>query len=166
MKLKVNQEDLKNIIYALTLEDRGSEKRIRWLTRGFSFFNKKPGSLFLYWQKRLSNNNNEDVLLYKQTLKKFKKAKKEIDKKRAVKKQEYPSAKEMILSASDSINKWINSGLKLASKEEIEKRRQICITCPFWDSMALNATGRCKKCGCSTWAKIKLATESCPEKKW
>lgn len=166
MNLKINQEDLKNIIYALTLEDRGPEKRLKWLARGFRFFNRKPGSLFLYWQNRLLKNNKKDIFLYKQTLKKFKKAKKEAAKKAEEKKQEYPSAKEMVSSASNSIVKWINSGLRLASKEEIEKRRRICITCPFWDSMALNATGRCKKCGCSTWAKIKLATESCPEKKW
>ena len=170
MKLNINQDDLKNIIYALTLADRGSEKRFIWLSRGFRFFNRKPGSLFLYWQNRLLKNNRQDILLYKNTLKKFKKAEKERDKKQRKaeknKAQEYPSAKEMISSASSSIARWINSGLDLASREVVEKRRQTCIVCPFWDSMALNATGRCKKCGCSTWAKIKLATESCPEKKW
>jgi hypothetical protein len=166
MKQKINQDDLKNIIYALTLADRGPEKRSIWLSRGFSFFNRKPGSLFLYWQNRLLKNNKKDILLYKETLKKFKQAKRETAKKTKEKLQEYPSAKKMAEYASGSIAKWINSGLKLASKEETEKRRQICISCPFWDSLALNSTGRCKKCGCSTWAKIKLATESCPEKKW
>jgi hypothetical protein len=168
--MKINKHDLKNIIYALTLADRAPEKKFIWLSRGFRFFNRNPGSLFLYWQNRLLKNNNKDILLYKQTLKKFKKAEKErAEKQRKIEEdmaQEYPSAKEMISSASSSIARWINSGLDLASREVVEKRRQICILCPFWDSMALNSTGRCKKCGCSTWAKIKLATESCPEKKW
>lgn len=166
MKQKINLGDLEKIIYALTLEDRGPKKRLKWLSRGFKFFNKKPGSLFQYWKTRLLKGDEGDFLLYKETLKKYKKARREAAKKETAKKQEYPSVKEMASSASDSITKWISSGFKIASKEETEKRRRICIVCPFWDAMALNATGRCKKCGCSTWAKIKLATESCPEKKW
>lgn len=48
----------------------------------------------------------------------------------------------------------------------LEDRQSICRSCNQWDSQAINGTGRCKKCGCSTWAKLRMATEKCPLGKW
>jgi hypothetical protein len=30
----------------------------------------------------------------------------------------------------------------------------------------MRGTGRCSKCGCSTWAKLRMASEKCPIDKW
>ena len=50
--------------------------------------------------------------------------------------------------------------------EALATRQDICRACPEWDATALNSTGRCRKCGCSTWAKLRMATEKCPIGKW
>jgi hypothetical protein len=61
---------------------------------------------------------------------------------------------------------WMNSGFEIANENETFKRKSICKECEHWISSAWNGTGKCKKCGCSTWAKIRLATERCPIGKW
>ena len=61
---------------------------------------------------------------------------------------------------------WAKSGFRMADNELIEYRKEICRSCDQWNSAALNNTGRCKKCGCSTWAKLRMATERCPIGKW
>jgi hypothetical protein len=48
----------------------------------------------------------------------------------------------------------------------LAEREATCRACEWWDAAALNATGRCRKCGCSTWAKLRMATERCPLGKW
>lgn len=49
----------------------------------------------------------------------------------------------------------------LASKEEHQKRLDICKVCDFH---LVNTT--CLKCGCFTLAKTKIASQKCPLKKW
>jgi hypothetical protein len=85
------------------------------------------------------------------------------------KKQEdtqYPSIKTMAKTAASSTANWIKSGAKIVDEETLNKRKEVCRTCEFWNSEALGGTGRCKKCGCSTWAKLRMATEKCPIGKW
>lgn len=62
--------------------------------------------------------------------------------------------------------KWASSGFSPTSPDTLAKRMEICKACSEWDSKALNETGRCKKCGCSTWAKLRMETERCPIGKW
>ena len=57
-------------------------------------------------------------------------------------------------------------GLCDALLEALAEREATCRACPEWDAAALNATGRCRKCGCSTWVKLRMATERCPIGKW
>lgn len=61
---------------------------------------------------------------------------------------------------------FAKSGFKTTPPEVLADREAICRACPEWDAKALNGTGRCKKCGCSTWAKLRMATERCPLGKW
>ena len=61
---------------------------------------------------------------------------------------------------------WMNSGFEIANENETFKRKSICKECENWISSAWNGTGKCKKCGCSTWAKLRMATERCPIGKW
>lgn len=62
--------------------------------------------------------------------------------------------------------KWAKSGFENVKPEILEQRKETCKNCDMWDSNALNGTGRCNKCGCSTWAKLRMATERCPLGKW
>jgi hypothetical protein len=61
---------------------------------------------------------------------------------------------------------FADSGFSATPPEALANREATCRACPEWDSAALNATGRCRKCGCSTWAKLRMATERCPLGKW
>ena len=62
--------------------------------------------------------------------------------------------------------KFTASGFHTTPPETLAAREATCRACPEWDAAALNSTGRCRKCGCSTWAKLRMATEACPLGKW
>jgi hypothetical protein len=65
-----------------------------------------------------------------------------------------------------SAHRFARSGFATTPPEALATREATCRACPEWDAEALNATGRCRKCGCSTWAKLRMATERCPIGKW
>ena len=71
-----------------------------------------------------------------------------------------------ISNLAKASTKFVAAGFNVASKDDLEKRQSICKKCDEWDSVSFNGTGRCRKCGCSTWAKIRMATERCPLGKW
>jgi len=71
-----------------------------------------------------------------------------------------------IESALSAGAKWASAGFRATPQETLAAREEICRACPEWDAAALNGTGRCRQCGCSTWAKLRMATESCPLAKW
>lgn len=79
---------------------------------------------------------------------------------------ETPSIGEMVVSVGKSLTKWVGSGFSKSTQEVIDTRLSICKGCEFWDAQALNGGGRCLKCGCSTWAKLRMASEKCPLDKW
>ena len=58
------------------------------------------------------------------------------------------------------------SGFSVTEPEELEFRLKTCKGCEFWDESGFVNTGRCAKCGCSTQAKLRMATEKCPVGKW
>ena len=82
------------------------------------------------------------------------------------KKQNNTTITNQAVGVAKSIINWSKSNFQITPKEELETRIKICETCEFWDSKGFNETGKCKKCGCSTWAKLKMATERCPIGKW
>jgi len=61
---------------------------------------------------------------------------------------------------------FARAGFATTPSEALATREATCRACPEWDATALNNTGRCRKCGCSTWAKLRMATEACPLGKW
>ena len=65
-----------------------------------------------------------------------------------------------------AIQKFTASGFASTPPEILAEREATCRACDQWDAAALNNTGRCRKCGCSTWAKLRMATERCPLGKW
>ena len=65
-----------------------------------------------------------------------------------------------------SVANFSLSGFTTTPPDILATREATCRACPEWDADALNNTGRCRKCGCSTWAKLRMATERCPIGKW
>jgi hypothetical protein len=51
-------------------------------------------------------------------------------------------------------------GIGKAPERITQERRQVCEGCEEWDH------GRCRNCGCYTWAKTRLTKEACPLGKW
>jgi hypothetical protein len=62
--------------------------------------------------------------------------------------------------------RWARHGFPVASPEALAARLQICRGCEFWDARGFGGSGRCRKCGCSTQAKLRMATAKCPVGKW
>ena len=79
---------------------------------------------------------------------------------------EPPNIATMAKTFTNSMGDWIRSGFSVVTEEQLQKRLEICSGCEFWDKSAFVGTGKCKKCGCSTQAKLRLATEKCPIDKW
>ena len=65
-----------------------------------------------------------------------------------------------------SMAKWGKSGFQMTSDQDLSLRMGVCKSCEFWDSKGFHYTGSCKKCGCSTQAKLRMASEKCPIGKW
>ncbi len=113
-------------------------------------------------EKTLAENNAECRALALESLR-LRNPNKLLD---ATPKGEAPSIGEMVVSAGKSLTKWVGSGFSKSTQEVIDLRLSICKGCEFWDAQALNGSGRCLKCGCSTWAKLRMASEKCPLDKW
>jgi hypothetical protein len=77
-----------------------------------------------------------------------------------------PSIFTMAKTANQAFKKWAESGFHLADEATLQSRIDACSKCEFWDKSGFQNTGRCTKCGCSTWAKLRMATEKCPIGKW
>ena len=69
-------------------------------------------------------------------------------------------------SAINAGHNFARAGFSTTPPESLASREATCRACDQWDAAALNNTGRCRKCGCSTWAKLRMATEACPLGKW
>jgi predicted Zn-ribbon and HTH transcriptional regulator len=83
-----------------------------------------------------------------------------------VKSEIHPSVWEQMKNAGFAVSKFAASKFEPTPPDILSYRETTCKACPEWDSAALRNTGRCRKCGCSTWAKIRMATERCPLGKW
>jgi|688.fasta_scaffold06405_14 hypothetical protein len=79
---------------------------------------------------------------------------------------ELPTNSQMAKSVVGSLSKWVGGGFKQVQEKEFDQRLSHCKQCEFWNSKGFNNSGRCMKCGCSTWIKLRMATEKCPIGKW
>jgi len=77
-----------------------------------------------------------------------------------------PSLVQMGKSALGELIRWSTLKFGRCTEEQIQARLVECKQCPHWDENGFKGTGRCKKCGCSTWAKLKLKSSSCPDGRW
>ena len=77
-----------------------------------------------------------------------------------------PSLPQMAKTLGESLLKFAGSGFPIPDPETFNARLETCKGCEFWDESGFAKTGRCQKCGCSTQAKLRMATEKCPIGKW
>ena len=77
-----------------------------------------------------------------------------------------PPLMTMAHNFATAANKWVSSNFVKTDDATLETRLEACGGCEFWNSKGFGGTGRCMKCGCSTWAKLRMATEKCPIGKW
>ena len=77
-----------------------------------------------------------------------------------------PSLTKMVTNVMQSASKWVARGMQHTDEATLKMRIETCQSCKFWNPKGFNNTGRCMKCGCSTWAKLRMATEKCPIGKW
>jgi hypothetical protein len=77
-----------------------------------------------------------------------------------------PSLPQQAASLGKALINWTTSGFAPTPPDILAARESTCRACDEWDAAAMGGTGRCAKCGCSTWAKIRMASESCPLGKW
>lgn len=80
--------------------------------------------------------------------------------------QSLPTVRVMLARFGHSAGRFIRHGAPTTPPEILAERKAACRACDQWDAQALKGSGRCKKCGCSTWAKLRMATERCPIGKW
>jgi len=77
-----------------------------------------------------------------------------------------PPLTTMMASMMQSASSWAAKGMRHTSEDILKTRLEACHSCEFWNPQGFKGTGRCMKCGCSTWAKLRMATEKCPIGKW
>jgi hypothetical protein len=73
-----------------------------------------------------------------------------------------PTLTEQVKTFTGSVVGWAKSGFDLVDNDTFSNRLSICKGCEFWDEIGFGKTGKCKKCGCSTQAKLRLPNERCP----
>jgi len=69
-------------------------------------------------------------------------------------------------SLVSSATMWAGKGFQTATPDQLASRLAICKGCEFWNKSGFGGTGSCIKCGCSTQAKLRMATSKCPIDKW
>jgi hypothetical protein len=169
-KMKNLEEKIRKVMYSLTVHYRGNVNF--WISKGFNRLNNRnKDSLYNYWKGKATSDNQEllnkiEELWQKHQTLDLQNLKKTTTQETNSSTSSAPSLFEMFKNVTKSTAQFIKSGMVVVSPEDLEKRLAICRNCEKFDAEALNGTGRCKLCGCSTALKLKMATEKCPIGKW
>jgi hypothetical protein len=162
---QINDDDLKDMMYFLTLEER-PQSREKWIQKGFKKVHARgEDALFQYWKNRIESDPKalqyvlDTVPIYKE--------RRRLAELRDKKSEGEPlSMTQLAGSITKAAINWAKGGFATTDEQTLIKRIETCMGCEFWDAAAFRGTGRCKKCGCSTQAKLRMATEKCPIGKW
>lgn len=171
----MNEDLVKKLIYFLTVNTRASKNK--WLN-GAGFKRIKKEKLCQYWISRLKKNNPDDIALFERGVVEYNEKLEQGQVGENIfhmggnyfiamrsHQQSQPLANQALNFAS-SLKDFSKSGFLETTQDELDKRLGICKNCDFFDPNAFFGSGRCTKCGCSTWAKLRMATERCPIGKW
>ena len=77
-----------------------------------------------------------------------------------------PSIADMAKSFFSSAAKFVAAGMPRTPLEQLEVRLDTCRACEYWNPEGFGGTGSCLQCGCSTEAKLRMATSECPLGYW
>lgn len=155
------------MMYFLTLEER-PESREKWLQRGFRKVHARGHTaLFDYWKNRIQTDP-ESLQYVLDTRPIFRQRVAEAAERQKQKNIEegLPTLADMAGSAAKAAYNWVKSGFSTVDEQTLLTRIETCMGCDLWDAAGFGGSGRCKKCGCSTQAKLRMATEKCPIGKW
>ena len=162
---EITDDELRSIMYALTLGER-PRTRERWLKKGFKKIHKRgENALFNYWRRRIEANEADLKYALRERITYFERIS-SAGRPTQPPPNTPPNLPQMAASFGNSVLNFARNGFTTTDSETLAAREEICRGCEFWDSEALNGTGRCRKCGCATWAKLRMATEKCPIGKW
>ena len=165
----ITDEQLKIIMYFITLKNRSKNSQ-KWIQSGFKKI--KPESLLKYWSDKMKTDEKINTFICDiwdqyNLLKDVKETNKlKTQPLSATLPTAPPPLGEKVKTFTKSVIDWGKNGLPITSKDDFEKRLNICKSCEFWDKTSFNNTGKCNKCGCSTQMKLKMDTAKCPIGKW
>jgi hypothetical protein len=167
------EEKIRKVMKTMTWYRSG--KNDKWYEKGFAKLERwNPDGLYKYWRKKIDNNDPESIKLLNYYWDIYLRAVQSpvpvrggpIEKYEVKQIKNPPSIFEMAKNVTKAAARFVKSGMKTVSQEELEKRLNICKSCVNFDAKAFNGTGKCKLCGCSTHLKLSMATEKCPIDKW
>jgi len=157
----MKDHELKAIMHALTLRDRGPKKRSAWLSKGFRKFHARgETALFDYWRKRI-DERPRDAALAATVLDEYLKYRS----RRAL-----PPIGTQLANFAGAIvaeGKAIAAGKEPVTEEEKIRRLSICLSpCPSLLGKTDDTNRRCAECGCYINHKIAWRSQKCPIGKW
>lgn len=79
---------------------------------------------------------------------------------------EPPKIGDMAKSFFSSAVRFAQSGFPVTPLNILEERLNMCSKCEHWNKDGFAGSGQCRVCGCSTQAKLRMATSECPLRKW
>ena len=65
-----------------------------------------------------------------------------------------------------SAGKFVAAGMPRTPSDVFQARLDTCRSCAYWNAEGFAGTGSCRQCGCSTQAKLRMATSECPMGYW
>jgi len=77
-----------------------------------------------------------------------------------------PTITDMAKSFFSSAAMFVAAGLPRTPLEQLQVRLDTCKVCQYWNPEGFAGTGSCRQCGCSTQAKLRMATSECPMGYW
>jgi hypothetical protein len=77
-----------------------------------------------------------------------------------------PTITDMAKSFFSGAAQFVAAGMPRTPLEQLQVRLDTCRACEYWNPDGFGGTGSCRRCGCSTEAKLRMATSECPLGYW
>jgi hypothetical protein len=147
----IQDNDIANVMYAMTLEDRPRSKD-KWVM-GCYFNRLGKKKLFSYWKNRISTNPS-DLDFFNKILSQYQR------------RREHPEGYAWL--GENPSAKWLpkKPGLKLAAEHLVLERQRACVECQHFDPAAFGGAGRCVECWCPIISMTTIASSACPVGRW
>jgi hypothetical protein len=81
------------------------------------------------------------------------------------------STGELAVKAAEALGRWAKTGFSVVDQPTLERRKEACYSCPNLSTanqavykFALGSGSICSVCGCKVDSKMRLPSESCPDR--